>query len=571
MDLSGYPEFNYDPADYDKVDYVTSLSVNSKTAAKFARNANTNPNFNTYFTINRNEKGDTVAVIPTQVGVAQARAFDKKAIEGTLNGKQIAYSNISDHIFFLGKIQIADFTIGYQTWRSINGTANYYHDNKRAGSDNGSVWVPAQGSIYLMYEKDIASNLSFYNLSQYRVSELDDESKTIEVYNYSNKRLGPESLINKQAAYWAAFYSSSISYQFRNETKITLIPNSWINIITGIEARSSVIQGDYRQSTNDTISAIESGIASADLVPGGNDFQVFDIGAYLQTELLINSHIKLNLGGRYDYNQIRATGGYGTQFNPRLALIVNYKGFVIKAIYARAFQNASVWKKYSTTAVRAPNPTISPEIAKNYELNLNYEISKTIEANIVGYIASYEGIASVRDGLLIGNKTQQYQPIGELSVQGLQVTLNAKWPGFSTWANYTYTSPYEKALDAEGKFTHVEKRVADIASHRFNLGFSATILKQIQLQIRYNYIGARPVGIGTTVPDNPGLFPAVGIVNASIGCNRIFSGFGLQLIVNNALNENYFDPGIRIANATTYAYRTPQRSVNFILRANYIF
>jgi outer membrane receptor protein involved in Fe transport len=254
-----------------------------------------------------------------------------------------------------------------------------------------------------------------------------------------------------------------------------------------------------------------------------------------------------------------------------LALIVNYKGFVIKAIYARAFQNASVWKKYSTTAVRAPNPTISPEIAKNYELNLNYEISKTIEANIVGYIASYEGIASVRDGLLIGNKTQQYQPIGELSVQGLQVTLNAKWPGFSTWANYTYTSPYEKALDAEGKFTHVEKRVADIASHRFNLGFSATILKQIQLQIRYNYIGARPVGIGTTVPDNPGLFPAVGIVNASIGCNRIFSGFGLQLIVNNALNENYFDPGIRIANATTYAYRTPQRSVNFILRANYIF
>ncbi len=66
QNLSGYPEFNYDPADYNSTDYASFLSVNSGAAGFVKTNhiAADNP----YFTINKDMKipgiiGNTVHIL----------------------------------------------------------------------------------------------------------------------------------------------------------------------------------------------------------------------------------------------------------------------------------------------------------------------------------------------------------------------------------------------------------------------------------------------------------------------------------------------------------------------------
>lgn len=575
MDLSDYPEFNFSPDDYNNFDYATKLSTENN-ANIFARENGSHENFNELFAIETNSTGDTTAVRLTPSGEKFARNGDKAALTKELNGNPIEYSNLTDHLYLYGKLKVSDFTFGVHSWQSKNGTTNYYHDNRRAGPDNGAIWEPKQTFVYAKYDKELG-DLSIQNVAQYKVSEVGDESNTVEVRNYSNGRLSATDLLKKTEPFWYNFYISTISKQFRNELKVNYSPNSKLNLVSGVEIRNSVLQGDYRISYDNTISAIESGTASADALPGGNNYHIFDIGAYLQGSYEILPILKLTLGGRYDYNRIRVTGGYGSQFSPRVALVATPNKFILKGIYAQAFQNASILKKFATTDTRAANPNLQPELATNIEFSVGYQFSKKIFADIVYYRATYDGVASIREGLsLEDGKTQQFQAVGELQVQGIQANVMGKWRNLNFFGNYTFTNP-KNNLIMEGNKTGTFQRVGDISSHQFNLGVGATFWKHLHTFLKTNYVGERLVGSGTSVAGNPGLadspgsFPATAILTGTLAYQEIIEGLNLQLIVNNILNTEYFDPGIRSANVSTYAYRIPQRRRNFILRLSYDF
>jgi outer membrane receptor protein involved in Fe transport len=84
-----------------------------------------------------------------------------------------------------------------------------------------------------------------------------------------------------------------------------------------------------------------------------------------------------------------------------------------------------------------------------------------------------------------------------------------------------------------------------------------------------NYVGSRPVGTGTSVSANPGIFPAFALCNGSVMYKEILPGFNAQVIVNNLFDKQYSDPGIRSADGGFYSYRTPQRGRNFLIRFIY--
>ncbi len=576
MDLSSYPEFNYKPEDYDNVDYLTTLT-DTNSAAKFVRNNASHSKFNEYFNFMTNDNGDTIKVTPTEAAIAKARELDKQAMDDSVNGHPIEYSNLTDHLYIYGKLKVSDFTIGVHSWQSKNGTVNYYHDNRRASPKNGSIWEPKQTFIYAKYEKEINSALSVQNLAQYKVSEVGDESKTVRLYNYSNKRIGNAELLGDTPSEWKAFYSSIISKQFRNEFKINYSPISRLNIVSGMELRNSIIQGDYRSYGGENGSVIELGKAGGDALAGGNDYHIFDLGGYLQGTYEILPYMKLTLGGRYDYNRIRVTSGYGSQVSPRAALVLTPNKFIIKAIYAQAFQNASIFKKNATTTTRATNPDLAPETASNLELSFGYNISKNTFLDVVYYRANYNSVAVLKEFSDPDDpeKTQQFQAVGELQVQGIQANISGKWRFLNYFANYTFTDPQNKNVENKNEF----ERVADIADHRLNFGIGTTFFNHLSMFIKTNYIGERPVGEGTTTPNNPGSFPSTAIFTGSLSYNNIIPGLSLQIVGNNLLNKEYFDPGIRSAdgsvnspsNKSSYAYRIPQRRRNFIVRLMYDF
>ncbi|MBN1579001.1 MAG: TonB-dependent receptor [Chitinispirillaceae bacterium] len=581
LDLSGYKEFDYDPSDYDGVDYKGLLSIDSAGAASLLADERYTED-NPYFDIIKNIRGDTVGVELSSIGIDSIRHWEKELLNKRLNGEPVGYSNLSEYWFVSGKLKIADFKIGGEFWRSKQGGTNYYNDKNEAGAKNGDLWIPRQSFIYADFQNDLNDKLSIMNSAQYKISVLDDETQAVYMANFSNYYLPVDSLLApdsslKARPYWIKQFFCQISRQFRNEFKTIWVPNKHFDFVGGVEARNSSIQGDYRKSTyygadtplSDT-SVVENGVSSGDNLPGGNDFTVNDLGVYLQGALRLHSNITFTLGGRLDYNKIRKSGGYGLIFNPRIALVVTPGIFIGKVIYASAFQNASNWTKYSTNYNRlVNNPNLEPERVRNFEASLGVKLLENLFFDLAGFHSRYENAVGTGKYLLpTSDTTGQNQAIGELKISGLQSTFTWTFRNYNLFANYTYTYPKTDIL-ADGEATGDYQRIGDIASHQENIGINALYFKKLNINIRMNIVGKRPVGEGTSVPDNPGEFPSYVIAHATVAWYDLLPGLDLQIICNNILNHEYFDPGVRSADGDFYSYRTPQKRRNFILRIMY--
>ncbi|MEI7523372.1 MAG: TonB-dependent receptor [Mariniphaga sp.] len=584
--LSGYSEFNYDPSNYNAIDYGSFLGVNSN-AAGFVKTNHIGSD-NPYFTINRDQQGDTVSVGLTEAGANAARNYDKAALSQKLNGNSIGYSNISDHWYFNGKLKMKNLQLGYEFWKTQSGGTNYYNDNNEAGSNNGSRWAPKQSFFYMKYDNNISEKINLMNFSEYRITEVSDNSKAVYLLNYSNGSLGSADLAANVNPFWVTEFYYQISRQFRNEFKITYNPNSLINVVSGMEVRNSSIQGDYRTATyigNDLVapnkipnallnpsSVIEIGRSSGDAIVGGNDFTIYDLGAYAQGTLKFKEIYKFTVGGRYDYNKIRVTGGFGSQFNPRIALVVTPGKFIFKGVYASAFQNASNWTKFSTnTSRKVNNPNLNPEKVSNLDLSIAYRFTKNIFVDLVYYNSQFNGVVGTGIVKLAdGTTTGQNQAIGALKIQGLQSSMTIKLNQYAIYANFTYTDPKNNILK-NGVLTNSYQRIGDISAFHFNTGVNAIYFNHLNLNLRMNYVSNRPVGAGTSVSANPGNFPAFVLFNGSMMYKDILPGFNAQLICNNLLDKQYADPGIRSADGGFYSYRTPQRGRNFLIRFIYEF
>lgn len=567
MDLSGYPEYDYNPAYYDLVDYSSLLSVYDDPES-FINDSNF-ASSSMYYDIITDVNQDTIGVELNEAGEQAAAELDKSALNKTVNGAPIGYSNLSVHWLFSGKFKVSDFTLGYQFWRYKQGGTNYFNDNKQAGADNGQVWIPKQTFLYVKYETEINDRLSLMNLLQYRQTIVDDGSKSVFLSNYSNKALSAYSFISNVEPRWISLYLYQISNQIRDEFKVLYTPSKNFDLVGGLEIRNSNLQGDYRNIADpgDDENVIEDGSSSGDNLPGGNNFIIYDIGLYAQGTYNFNDILKLTLGGRFDYNRIRVNDGYGSIFNPRIATVFTPGNFIFKFIYASAFQNASNWTKFSLNPQRLlNNPTLKPEEVNNFELCAGYKITDYSYFDIAFYHSKYNGaVGTAQVKLPSGIITGQNQAIGELKIYGIQSSLNYQFKNYSLYANYTYTHPEENILK-NGIPTDEYQRLGDISAHNLNLGGNIMFFDHLNINLRLNYFSERPVGEGTSVPANPGNFPAHAIVNGAITYCNIIKGLNAQLILNNIFNTEYFDPGIRSADGVAYAYRTPQKGSNFMFR-----
>jgi outer membrane receptor protein involved in Fe transport len=279
--------------------------------------------------------------------------------------------------------------------------------------------------------------------------------------------------------------------------------------------------------------------------------------------------ISMTLGGRYDNNRIRVTGGYGSQFNPRIALLITPGDFVFKFIYASAFQNASNWTKFSTNTSRLEsNPTLGPEKVSNFEASISWQPIKNVYLEALYYYSIYDGVVGTKKVPYQNTTTGKNEAIGQLKIQGLQFSASYKTSNLELYANYAYTDPKNNILDISSNLTNKYQRIGDISSHKLNAGINMVFFENLNVNLRMNYRSERPVGPNTSVAFNPGNFPDLFLLNGAVSYD-IMPNLTIQAIANNILDREYFDPGIRSADGTLYAYRVPQRERNFILRLIY--
>ena len=616
-DLSFVEFYNYSPTDIDKFKYsglnlkgnFTLSNINGvKKIIPLSEYVNTFniPKTSPFYQIFYNKNNSIDSIILTKEGIEKAKLKDKEAYAGNVNGKPNGFSNHTKDYFLSAKISMNNFVLGISTWRNEEGF-NYYQDIYSPGSRNGNLWIPKNLTIYSKYEQTF-ERLSITNLTTFHDHSVDKSTNRVNFYPYGLPASGlhlahllnQDSLIinNSGTALHKQGYANTYFYyqakQLRNDFRIFYSGNQF-NLSSGIEFRSSYMQGDYLNFTNfdyqNTINQNDISFAQElgtvkNQEKGSNLFSIFDLGIYSQLNInLIPKKLILNTGARLDYNRIRANGGFGYEVSPRVVLVYRISSFTIKAIYSRGLQNVSQWTKFSTGGGRTPNPSLETEKVDFLNLSiLGHFFQKKIEWEIMGYNSFIkDAVASSTDAKGI----TQNRNIGSYQIFGTMTNLRYQASNgfFKAYLNHTFILPNQVADGVTKDFMPL--RIGDIAAHHVNAGGNLDfILNNIytNIDLRANYVSDKKVGAGTTqsgnlaIPNNT--VEAYLIFNGAINfTHKNISWMRVSILGNNLLNNNilnagdkrFYHPGPRTAsgsfsNVSGFVPFVPQRPRYLMLR-----
>jgi outer membrane receptor for ferrienterochelin and colicins len=597
--------YNYGPNQIDKVSnatYVTNLNRMSFTGSAAAVDAALAKYGATNFTRTVNADGTSTlrvnqAAMPSLI--ERARAADKATFNGLVNGKPLGYSNQAADWFISGKLRTGSLEAGFRTWK-LKESFNYYQSLYSAGTQNGGRWAPINTTLYTNYDKRF-ENFTFSNLNSFVISGLDKASNLVTANTFYSEvsRLPlfslfePTVLIDGNKNSFANRFYYYKGQQFRSDTKVTYTKNK-LSVLGGFEYRYSQLQGDYLTYTsfagNEPIDqssvayAQEQG-TTATLPKGGNQYNTLDLGVYSQaTYQLKDSLLYATAGGRFDYNRINTNAGFGQVFSPKLALVASLKTTVWKLIYSQGIQNPSQFTKFSTSTTRNANPTLRAEKIRNYELIvLNKHGKSVFNWDIsAAYSSIIDAVSSGPDPTIPNRVINQNN--GQYSIFTAQGNLiyHPQQSHWDAYFNATYTRARQTANSSVIDFD--TQTIADIAPIKLNAGVNYAFALQkntFNVNLRGNYVDAKPVGDGTTVPANQGVdgtsyIPQFVIFNSALTYqHKQYQRFTLQLVVNNLMNSLYYSPGPRNANAnfTTaisgFVPYVAQRDRNFLLTLKY--
>ena len=568
-DLSRFPDWDYDPRHYDDL---------------FAAGR--------YFDVLGLERDD-----PADVALAErARDSDKAALARRVEGRPVAFSDLTDDWSIYAKVQFANLTLGLSTWRREEGFNGWYTDDFYPGADNGSIWAPEQTFAYLKYDRELGRvGMSvFANFLRHRLGSGTHEEQ---LRNYAGGRLTVDDLRSGVDSFWRRTEFDQSSRQVRGGVTLTYAGSPRFNLVGGVEVRSGLIQGDY-------ILTIDCPDQPGGVCPGGprenrrdtaaTFFDQTDAGIFAQASFRPRPAWRVVAGGRFDYDTLGVVGGtfeipdgtkpdgtemvmvfhpagYGAVFTPRLAVIWSRPRTVIKGIYAEAFKDASNFNRYATSPGfrDLPNPSLEPERVRSFELSASWQPSARLSAGLSAYRALYSSAVAALEVPFAGSTTGttlQNQAVGELEISGAEATVGWQLGGHRVDANLTYTDP--RVVDPG----HGDPRVADIARLSANLIAGSRFGEHWRADLRLNWVGERETGPGTSVANPEGPVPSHFVAGAALSFTHpVLRGGRLQLLVNNLFDARYDDPGIGGADGAVVAARLPQAPRSVFLRLGYDF
>jgi len=273
---------------------------------------------------------------------------------------------------------------------------------------------------------------------------------------------------------------------------------------------------------------------------------------------------------------------FGSFFDPRAAVVASFgrRGmgstpiFIAKGIWTQASQLPSNLERFgSEPFVRQfASPSLGRETARNLELSIALEPhdGTRFEASYYGVTYSDVLYSALRvDSCCTPAITGQYESIGQFHVSGLQSMVSTRWRDINLYANYSYTEGLNEGLprDQWGDELSFQGQpidrlpIGDIARHKGNFGGSVLLWRRFDTSLRGNIVGARPTGAATTSRLNGTSVPAYMTMQAAVAYRDKSTGVVLQLTIDNLLNAQYSDAGVRSAESFGFAGRIPQPGI----------
>ena len=506
----------------------------------------------------------TRTIRPTAAAIALADSLDKAYYTSGKNGHS-AYANQKRELYLQTQFSIGDLRLAAGYIDRYEGSSSDYVDNYAAV--NGLTnWPMKQYFTSASYNKNISSKLSLHTLTYYRYSQYGPDASITRYFNYGNTgagNLGLDSLLTGAHPYLSSDYYLTQCSQFRVEVRANYLINKNFDLLGGLEYRNSSLQGNYVTDTANT--EFRTGVINQ-LLPGGNNFYSHNTGAFAELNYQSRKFpLNISAGGRFDYNELRETQGYGGVFNPRLSVVYYPGDFVYKLIYSQAFVDASAYNKFATSSVRLlNNPSLTPEKVKNIEGSVHYGLATNLSVEVAAYYSWYSnmlgtGTVTLPDGTV----TTQFQAVGSARIKGLQASAQFRaGRRLSGYANFTYTDPEVILKSKSGADSST--RIGDISRASANAGVNfSTWHDKLLLHLRTNIVGRKETGATTTVYTNPLSYIAGYVLfNTAITVHPL-PWLRAQVFCDNILNQYYESPGVRSADGLVYSSAVPQPGRTF--------
>ncbi|MCP4658568.1 MAG: TonB-dependent receptor [bacterium] len=533
----------------------------------------------------------------TTAGAQRAAELDQAfLLHGGVDGGPIRFTDDTDDWLVRGRLRVANLELGFQSWSRREGQVGDLTDLVSAGSDEGSVETHEKESYHVKYSRSLSNNVNLNLFSFYKISTT--SSSSAEMLGYIAGDATIPYLLLGVSPFVLTKRSFLTARQLRAELSLTYKPSSRLSLVSGVELRDSSVPalplqtcpgplGPESDFESCKLDPRQTGVPSRQ-IPGGNQIHSQDLGVYAQVTYKPWKELKVVVGGRLDNNDSQPFEGYGTVFNPRLAVIYPLRTLVIKAIYAEAFKAPSNLEKYTRTV---PTPDLEEEKVKNLELSANWQPRDDLYFNLAAYDSNYSNLVELRrfpceqidislcDSPIVNKNVNT----GLLRIRGVQADFALGYENLDIHGNYTYIQPYNidpadpddpaggPLMDPQGNPIH-KLRIGDMASHQVTIGLNAVFRRRITVNLRSKYVDAKPTGQGTTVFSNRlSKIDSYFVTNATLTWRDALPHTDLALIVNNVFDEEYFHPGTATADGYFLASQIPQRRRAVYLRGSIHF
>ncbi len=441
----------------------------------------------------------------------------------------------------------------------------------------GSNWDFRNNSVLAGYLHKFSETLSLDSEAIVRHTEV--LSSSHEEYPNTN---GPGAYYHPGDTTAETNYSRP-DYSYQAEERLQWSPSSKLSGIFGVVGKHFVVSKDYGSSERYTYT---------------------NYAMYYQQLYKPFDKLALTAGFRHDFITT-----YGHANTPRLSAVYTpSKNLTFKFLLGSAFREPSARELFSQTAQRKPNTSLRPEELRSAEAGASYRFLKKYFVSAQGFYNSVSNLileVQTTDTTPIAGKTatgglpwNQNQNIGRAAIYGAELETNITFSNsFIMFLNYTYNKGYyydlpsglSKSPSTAGRAgddyandlyllgyksvtnnstVPAKGNIPNIAPHKANVGFTYYILKNLSVYLGINYIDVR-----RTIATNPE-HSVLGykMVKLNIRWDDAFKpGVFIQLHINNVTNEQFFDPGIRVATGAYYPTMHPLERRNIWFTVGYKF
>lgn len=237
-----------------------------------------------------------------------------------------------------------------------------------------------------------------------------------------------------------------------------------------------------------------------EMIKNAKEFSLYkgqELRSYIENEWAFGNTVTLNAG--VHYSEIGTENSSYRSIQPRVALRFNFSDKTHLSLgYAEMDQFMHL---LSTSGLGLPSDvwipstaTIKPQYSKQFNAQLHFDLSKTLEVEISAYRRSVEGIRALREGALFniqnGFDWQQTLPVGESRSTGFEFSIDKKIGNPRIWANYSYSKTMDEFASIN---SGVEFRARNDRRHMLNAGIVLSINGNLEFATSWTYRSGSPI------------------------------------------------------------------------------